>query len=142
MTATPRDGEVVVLGGRRTPQRQWVLDALADSNGFVSAQALYARLLHLGSPVGLSTVYRTLRALTDSGRTDIVRDSNGERLFRYRRSAEHQHHILCRRCGLSRVVEAAAVEAWAEHVATFSGFAEVEHTMELSGVCPQCRERA
>ncbi|MEU4095840.1 Fur family transcriptional regulator [Streptomyces sp. NPDC026673] len=139
MTAAPREGEIIVLGGRRTPRRKWVLNALIDSNGFVSAQALYTRLVGMGSPVGLSTVYRTLRVLTESGRADIVRDSNGERLFRYRPSAEHQHYILCRRCGLSTAVEAAAVEAWAKRVATFSGFAEVEHTVELSGLCPQCR---
>ncbi|MFF7209616.1 Fur family transcriptional regulator [Streptomyces sp. NPDC008238] len=142
MTTTPHDGEVAVPGGRRTPQRKWVLDALIDSNGFVSAQALYTRLVHLGSPVGLSTVYRTLRVLAESGRADIVRDTNGERLFRYRPSAEHRHYILCRRCGLSMAVEAAAVEAWAKTVATFSGFAEVEHTVELTGLCPQCRARA
>ncbi|MEU6346212.1 Fur family transcriptional regulator [Streptomyces sp. NPDC046977] len=141
MTAIRYDGEVVVLGGRRTPQRKWVLNALIDSNGFVSAQTLYTRLVQLGSPVGLSTVYRTLRVLTEGGRADIVRDSNGERLFRYRPSVEHQHYILCRRCGLSTAVEATAVEAWAKNVATFSGFAEVEHTVELSGLCPQCRVR-
>ncbi|WP_405721932.1 transcriptional repressor [Streptomyces sp. NBC_01537] len=58
------------------------------------AQALHARLLSTGELVGLSTVYRTLTALSEAGRADIVRDPACERLFRYRPSQEHQHYLL------------------------------------------------
>jgi Fur family ferric uptake transcriptional regulator len=40
---------------------------------------------------------------------------------------------------LSIPVDSEAVEIWAERVADVSGFAEVEHTVELTGLCPQCR---
>ena len=57
----------IELLGRPTTQRAEVLQALIDCEGFVSAQALHSALVAAGSPVGLSTVYRTLTALTASG---------------------------------------------------------------------------
>ncbi|WP_078966945.1 metal ABC transporter permease [Streptomyces sp. WM6378] len=68
-----------------------------------------------------------------------VRDRGGERLYRHRPSAEHRHYLLCRTCSLSMPIDSAAVETWAEHIARSSGFAEVEHTVELTGLCPDCR---
>jgi Fur family ferric uptake transcriptional regulator len=129
------------LIGRRTAQRTSVVRALIDHGGFVGARALHDVLKVRGARVGLNTVYRTLAALVDAGRADVVRDRGGERLFRHRPFPEHQHYLLCRACGLSIPVDSAAVETWAEHVARMSGFAEVEHTVELSGLCPQCRTR-
>ncbi|MER5663467.1 Fur family transcriptional regulator [Streptomyces mirabilis] len=127
------------LFGRRTAQRTSVLRALIDNGGFVGARTLYNALEARGSAVGLNTVYRTLAALVEAGRADVVHDGDGGRLFRYRPSTEHQHYLLCRACGLSAPVDSDAVETWAEHVARSSGFAEVEHTVELTGLCPQCR---
>ncbi|MFJ6079915.1 Fur family transcriptional regulator [Streptomyces sp. NPDC092369] len=127
------------LIGRRTAQRTSVVRALIDHGDFVGARTLHGVLRTQGARVGLNTVYRTLAALVDAGRADVVRDRGGERLFRHRPFPEHQHYLLCRACGLSMPVDSDAVEAWAERVAAASGFGEVEHTVELSGLCPRCR---
>lgn len=129
----------LALIGRRTAQRAGVVRALIDHGGFVGARALHGILEAQGARVGLNTVYRTLAALVDAGRADVVRDRGGERLFRHRPFPEHQHYLLCRACGLSTPVDSEAVETWAERVAEASGFAEVEHTVELTGLCPRCR---
>ncbi|MEV7026627.1 Fur family transcriptional regulator [Kitasatospora sp. NPDC093558] len=134
----PVAGDIELIG-RPTPRRTEVLQALAGSEEFVSAQVLYARLVQAGSRVGLSTVYRTLTALAKVGRADVVRDANGERLFRYRPGPDHRHYLICRACGLSLPVDSTAVEAWAEYIAEMSGFDQVHHTVELAGVCPDCR---
>lgn len=124
--------------GRLTPQRTEVLRALAGCEDFVSAQLLHAGLLATGSRVGLSTVYRTLTALAAVGRADVVRDANGERLFRYRPGTDTRHYLICRQCGLSQPVDSTAVEAWADRIAEMSGFADVHHTVELTGTCTAC----
>lgn len=124
--------------GRRTPQRTTVLAALTGSGDFISAQALHLRLVAAGERVGLSTVYRALTALTDAGRADVVREPGGERLYRYRPSREHRHYLLCRSCGRGRPVDAGLVETWAAAVAESSGYADVQHTVELTGTCPDC----
>ncbi|MFF4285727.1 Fur family transcriptional regulator [Streptomyces sp. NPDC001633] len=131
----------VSLLGRFTPQRAMVLEALieaAEAEGFVSARSLHARLRSAGSTVGLSTVYRTLSALAEAGRADIVRDMQGERLFRYRPGSDHRHYLICTECGASVTLDSAAVEEWAAGIARTSGFTAVRHTVELTGICPDC----
>ncbi|MCQ4079271.1 transcriptional repressor [Streptomyces sp. RB6PN25] len=108
----------------------------------VSAQTLHAALVAGGARVGLSTVYRTLTALAATGRADVVRDSNGERLFRYRPDSHHRHYLVCRRCGLSLPLESDAVETWADQIAKTTGFADVQHTVELTGICAACHATA
>ncbi len=135
---TPTPSDEVALIGRHTQQRSVVLEALIRADGFVSAQVLHGQLASDGTPVGLSTVYRTLTALTDAGRADLVRDTNGERLFRYRPGPDHRHYLICTECGLSRPVDSGPVEDWADGIAQDFGFANVRHTVELSGVCPGC----
>ncbi|MGW7817678.1 Fur family transcriptional regulator [Streptomyces puniciscabiei] len=135
---TPTPSHDVTLIGRLTHQRTTVVEALIRAEGFVGAQALHNQLAAAGSPVGLSTVYRTLTALASAGRADMVRDTSGERLFRYRPGSEHRHYLICTQCGLSRPVDSDPVEEWADTIARTSGFANVRHTVELSGVCPDC----
>ncbi|MEU6849686.1 transcriptional repressor [Actinacidiphila alni] len=137
-TAAPESPGDVPLPGRRTPQRRTLLRALIDADGFVSAQSLHADVVRAGPAVGLSTVYRTLAALTEAGLADTVREPNGERLFRYRPSRHHQHYLLCRCCGTSSPVDAADVESWVRTVTAASGYTEVEHTVELTGICAPC----
>ncbi|MFI8891313.1 Fur family transcriptional regulator [Streptomyces paradoxus] len=69
---------------RTTPQRTAVLTALRACDGFISAQTLHAALVADGVAVGLTTVYRTLRLLETAGHVDMVRDGDGERLYRPR----------------------------------------------------------
>ncbi|MCQ4083487.1 transcriptional repressor [Streptomyces sp. RB6PN25] len=132
--------EVAVIG-RPTQQREVVLRALVAAGEFVSAQALHQRLVSDGSSVGLSTVYRTLTALAKAGRADVVRDIKGERLFRYRPGPDHRHYLLCTECSLSLPVDSDPVESWVEKIAGTSGFANVRHAVELSGVCPDSAQR-
>lgn len=127
------------MTSRTTRQRAAVLEGLAGCQDFVSAQELHARLTANGIAIGLTTVYRSLRHLVATGGVDVVRDDSGERLYRQRPDKGHQHYLICRACGHSRPVDSAVVEEWADRVTADTGFAAVEHTVELSGICADCR---
>ena len=124
--------------GRSTRQRAAVTSLLDETEDFVSAQQLHDRLRHRGDSVGLTTVYRTLQSLADSGQVDVVRTDEGEAVYRRCSSGSHHHHLVCRGCGTAVEVEGPAVEAWAGKVATENGFIEVEHTLEIFGTCANC----
>ena len=111
---------------------------LADLSGFRSAQDIYAELRRLGEGVGLTTVYRHLQVLTEDGAVDTLSDEAGETLYRRCETSAHHHHVTCRSCGRSVEVEGRAVERWAERVATEAGFTDVDHTVEIFGICPKC----
>ncbi|SDK06272.1 Fur family transcriptional regulator, ferric uptake regulator [Nonomuraea maritima] len=124
---------------RRTRQRGAVLHVLVDCTEFVSAQQLHALITADGIAVGLTTVYRMLRELEVYDRVDVVRDEAGERLYRLRPFGGHRHYLVCRSCGRSRPVDAEVVEAWVDRVGETTGYAAVEHTVELTGICATCR---
>jgi Fur family ferric uptake transcriptional regulator len=115
---------------------------LDTTDEFRSAQELHELLRQRGESVGLTTVYRALQLLADSGEIDAVRAADGE--YHYRRCAAtgHHHHLVCRRCGSATEIEAPAVERWARRVAAEHGFTGTEHTVEIFGVCAQCSRSA
>lgn len=92
-----------------------------------------------GTRIGLTTVYRGLRDLEAADAVDVVQAGAGERLYRWRPNDSHRHYLICRACGSSRPVDSEVVEAWAGRIASDSGFAAVEHTVELTGVCAGCQ---
>lgn len=122
---------------RNTRQRDAISTALAETDGFASAQDLHASLRSRGERVGLTTVYRALQSMADSGEVDVMRPPGGESMYR-RCSSGHHHHLVCRVCGLTVEVEGPTVESWADRVAGKHGFVDVSHTMEIFGTCPDC----
>jgi Fur family transcriptional regulator, ferric uptake regulator len=134
-TAPPSDGPVTV---RATRQRRAVRDVLADLDDFHSAQQIHELLSRRGDRVGLSTVYRTLQSLADTQEIDVLRSADGEALYR-RCSSGHHHHLVCRSCGRTVEVEGPTVERWADRVAAEHDFANVSHTLEIFGLCADCR---
>ncbi len=123
---------------RATRQRTAVADLLAKVDGFKSAQDLHDLLRHDGASVGLTTVYRHLQALTDAGQVDVLRNDDGEAVYRRCPTESHHHHLVCRSCGRSVEVEGPEVEAWAERTASAHGFTGVSHTVEVFGTCEAC----
>lgn len=91
--------------------------ATQRSDSFRSAQDIHEELHRSGDGIGLTTVYRTLQAMADSGEVDVLRTANGEAVYRRCATAEHHHHLVCRRCGATVEIEGPAVETWAQNVA-------------------------
>lgn len=125
-------------GVRSTRQRTAVAEALDRVDGFRSAQDLHDLLRRDGASVGLTTVYRHLQALAESGQVDVLRTDDGEAVYRRCPTDSHHHHLVCRSCGRSVEVEGPEVETWASHVAADHGFTEVSHTVEVFGTCATC----
>ncbi len=122
---------------RRTRQREAVAKLMRDSDDFRTAQQIHADLRETGANVGLTTVYRCLSAMAESGEVDVLLTADGE--ARYRAcSSGHHHHLVCRSCGYTVEVTAAPVERWARRTAQTHGFTNITHTVEIVGLCSEC----
>ena len=126
---------------RVTKQRRAVSAALDELDDFVSTQELYRILQNQGAPVSLATAYRILQSLADEGLVDVLRNGDGEAVYRRCAVTGHHHHLLCRNCGKAVEVEAPAVETWAARIAADHGYTDVAHTVEIFGLCPDCTVR-
>jgi Fur family transcriptional regulator, ferric uptake regulator len=125
---------------RSTTQGAAVRQALVEQDGFRSAQDIYSTLRGAGHKVGLSTVYRHLQTLTEHGIADAIHSPDGETTYRFcgDNSSGHHHHLVCRVCGRAEEVEGRAVERWTTEVAKKHGYVEIDHTVEVFGVCGPC----
>ena len=122
---------------RRTRQRAAVDQILSHLEEFRTAQQIHDVLRQQGDSVGLTTVYRTLQAMVESGELDALRTDDGETAYR-RCSQGHHHHLVCRSCGRTVEVSGPAVERWASAVADEHGFRDVSHDLEIFGTCGAC----
>jgi len=126
-------------GVRATRQRAAITELLDSLDEFRSAQELHDELRRRGENIGLTTVYRTLQAMSTAKLVDTLRTDTGESVYRVCSGQHHHHHLVCRDCGATVEVAGREVEAWAAEVAVEHGFSDVSHTIEIFGTCASCR---
>jgi Fur family transcriptional regulator, ferric uptake regulator len=119
------------------------LEVLREQENFRSAQQLYLEIRHRRPlQIGLTSVYRILRALADDQIAETQRAEDGEILYRLRTGAGHRHYLLCRRCGKAVGFTPADVEEHTRRLSRQHHYTDVTHHVDLYGVCPQCRTTA
>ena len=123
---------------RNTKQRRAVVGALQHLDDFISTQDLHRVLQEREESVSLATTYRILQSMAELGQVDVLRSSDGEAIYRRCEAEHHHHHLVCRSCGAAVELEAPQVESWAEQTARRYGYADVDHTVEISGICAEC----
>ncbi len=123
---------------RTTKQRTAILRALKSAEDFMTAQQLHDLLRADGESVGLATVYRNMQPLVDAGLVDVIITDSGEAIYRQCTTDSHHHHLVCRACGKTIEFLPPELEEWANKIAHENGFTEIEHTMEIFGLCPEC----
>ena len=122
---------------RNTRQRAAVGELLERTSEFRTASQIHDDLRHAGEDIGLTTVYRTLQLMVEAEQLDAIRTDDGETAYR-RCSTGHHHHLVCRSCGRTVEVEGPAIERWTDQVAAEHGFSDVQHQLEIFGVCASC----
>ena len=127
---------------RVTKQRLAVTEALSEVDDFATAQQLHRWLQDSEKKGSLATVYRLLQSMADDGLVDVLRSGDGEARFRRCITEVHHHHLVCRVCSKTVEVMAPSVERWAARVAAEHDFSDPEHTVEIYGVCAECRAAA
>lgn len=125
---------------RVTKQRQAVIEILEGRADFRSAQRIHEELLQTNAKIGLATVYRNLRALAEEKEVDILMSPDGEALYRRCEQGHHHHHLVCRKCLRSEEIEAKIVEQWVHSLGKEYGFTDLEHSIEVFGLCAACSE--
>ena len=126
-----------MAGLRPTPQRVAIIEALEGKERPVTAQALHSGFRGATGP-GLATVYRTLRALADTGLAESFPAGESELAYRLCEPAHH-HHLICERCGQVQTIPSCEVEDWAAAVARRRGFSVTGHRADVYGLCERCR---
>lgn len=86
-------------GLRRTAQRDLILEVFLRTEKHLSSEDLYDLVKHEDSAVGHTTVYRTLKLLTEAGLAREVRFGDGRTHYEHHYNHEQHDHMVCTECG-------------------------------------------
>ena len=126
--------------GRGTTQRSAVLATLGSSGRFRTAQEIYSELRQSGARVGLTTVYRHLQKLADSGVIHAVQTASRQTAYRQCSTTAPHHHLICVGCGAGVEITGSEMDGWVESLAVRLGYTDVSHSLEIRGLCPACAD--
>ncbi|MBX9838949.1 Fur family transcriptional regulator [Silvanigrella sp.] len=124
------------LGLRQTRQRKIILDAVLSTGRHVDAETISNEVKKIDSSIGLATVYRTLKMMTDS-QILVERHFGGDRAsFEFAdQGDEHHDHLICNQCNDIVEFYDEELEKRQELVAKNLGFVLKSHKMELFADC-------
>ena len=125
-------------GIRITPQRRLVLNILAESGGHLDANDIYVQGRRQDASLSLSTVYRTLSVLKETGLVHELRLDSEH--YHYELDGKDEHsHLVCLGCGRVIEVDSGAFAQAAVAAGEAYGFEISSAQVELTGYCADCR---
>ena len=89
--------------------------------------------------VGQTTVYRTLRLLTEAGLAREVRFGDGRAHYEHNYKHPHHDHMICSQCGKIIEFYSPELEAIQDAMAARYKFQLTEHLLRMIGICAECR---
>ena len=121
-----------------TPQRIAIIEALIEYKGrFIAAEdiLIQARKRHAGTD--FSTVYRNLEILERMGLIHKTSIKGGAAVFELICDHSHHHHIICKGCGKTEIINECPIERLLESIEG-THFTLTDHKLELYGYCSEC----
>src|SRR5882724_5558264 len=128
-------------GLKRTAQRDLILDVFLRTECHVSGEDLYRLVREQDPTVGQTTVYRTLRLLTDAGLAREVRFGDGRAHYEHHYKHQHHDHMICSECGKIIEFYSPELEAIQDGMAAKHKFELTEHLLRMIGICADCRRQ-
>lgn len=126
-------------GLRRTVQRELILEVFLETDDHLSSEDLYWLVQKKDPNVGQTTVYRTLKLLTDAGLAREVRLGDGRTYYEHHFDHEHHDHMICTECGLVVEFFSPEIEALQDEMAAKFNFKPTHHSLRILGLCENCR---
>jgi Fe2+ or Zn2+ uptake regulation protein len=123
-------------GHRVTVPRLLVHRHVRRTPTHVTAEQVSSELAAELPSLSAATIYATLDLLEGLGFVRRVSTPHGTTVFDSRQDAHH--HLVCRRCGAIRDIDARIDTAPARRAARRAGFRVDDAELQLSGLCAAC----
>ena len=120
-------------------QREQVLAAFIKAKNHPTVDDIYNTIRRKNLKIGLATVYRTMRAICDSGLAGEVDFGDGVRRFEHKYWRQHHYHLVCIKCGRVIEVTSGKIEKLQKKLAKQHNFIPSRDTMKIFGICSKCQ---
>jgi len=126
---------------KMTRQREVIVESFLRTTGHLSIDELHQLVKQKDPTVGFTTVFRTLKALTDCGLARETDFQDGRARFEHIYHRPHHHHIVCVDCNRTIEFLSPELERLQEMIVAKYEFQTVRHQMQIFGVCPDCQNQ-
>jgi Fur family transcriptional regulator, ferric uptake regulator len=134
-------GHLKRVGLKRTSQRDTILRAFLDTRDHLSTDELYRLVKKKDSGIGFTTVYRTLKLLSECGLASEVDFRDGIARYEHQYQRRNHHHMVCTECGSSVEFFSPEIEQIEQEVGRKHKYLPTRHTFQIYGVCDKCRKK-
>ena len=123
-------------GRRMTKQRRTILEELRKVTSHPTADELHQMVRTRLPRINIATVYRNLEILASEGEVMKLDVSGTQR--RFDGTPQNHYHIRCNRCGKVDDVHMGVMDSLEQSAADCSGYWVESHSVEFTGICPDC----
>ena len=126
-------------GLRRTGQRDLIMEIFLRTEAHLTSEDLYWLVQKEDRSVGHTTVYRTLKLLTEAGLAREVRFGDNRTYYEHHYNHDHHDHMICTECG--KIIEffSQDIESMQDKMAEKFGFRTTHHSLRMWGLCSECQ---
>jgi Fur family ferric uptake transcriptional regulator len=129
------------VGLKHTLQRDRILRAFLETREHLSTDELHRLVKKRDPRIGFTTVYRTLKLLSECGLASEVAFHDGIARYEHQYNRRSHHHMVCTECGSSVEFFSPAVDELEAEIGRKYRYATTRHTFQIYGVCEDCRKK-
>jgi Fur family ferric uptake transcriptional regulator len=130
------------VGLKHTEQRDSILRSFLETREHLSIDELHRLVKKRDAHIGFTTVYRTLKLLTECGLASEVAFHDGITRYEHQYNRRSHHHMVCTECGSSVEFFSPEVGKLAEEIGRKHHYLAHRHTFQIYGTCEECRKKS
>ncbi len=123
---------------RLTSQRRIIFYELMTRKTHIDIDELYLKMKSIDKNIGLATIYRTLKLLTEAGIIREVKFGNEKPIYEAIIGRTHHDHLICSKCGENIEFTDNSLEEMQIEIAKRYNYQLTDHSMYLIGICQKC----
>ena len=127
------------IGQRMTSQRKLLLDIIRNAQGHLDADEIFIKAKERDPRISLSTVYRNLNLLKESGLVSELHLFEGHHHYELNILPLH-HHVVCLGCGSIVEFESEYFDKIKAAIENDIGFKVNKIEIDVRGYCRICQE--
>jgi len=128
------------VGLKLTEQRDTILRTFLETRDHLSTEQLHRLVQQKDQGIGVTTVYRTLKLLSECGLASEVAFHDGIARYEHQFNRRSHHHMVCVECGGSVEFFSPEVDKLEQEIGRRHHYSTTRHTFQIYGVCEDCRE--
>jgi Fur family ferric uptake transcriptional regulator len=122
-------------------QREQILDVFLKTEKHATINDLYDLVKREHPKIGLATVYRTMEIIREAGLARKVDFEDNTKRYEHKYKHQHHHHLVCLKCGKVIEITSGKLEKIQQELAKKHNFTITKDTMELFGICKNCKRK-